>query len=386
MFYQEIPIGNKAIIIYMEIGILTFHCAHNYGAVLQCYAMQEFLRNEGYNVEIINYRPKCITQPYVLFDMRRFVHKKPNVMIKRIIKELLILRNRYIRWRGFNKFINDYLLLGEPVNRHSIPSKFDVYIVGSDQIWNSGILGGIDGIYFCEFPFDKKERKYIAYAASKGSANLNKDEIHFYKHSLSKFDYVSVRESDLQEVLQSHMDKPIKCVLDPTLLAPKHIWDNLISTGTRENKYVVVYQVRNHNKTIQIANHIAKQIGADVKILVAWLEINRENMYQDAAPTEFVDLIRNASCVVTTSFHGTAFSVIFNRPFYTVKLEDGADSRSLSLLQSIGLEDRLISVDQLPIFSTIDYKLANEKLAVLCKESRDFILHSLKAQSVNSQV
>lgn len=363
----------------MKIGILTFHCAHNYGAVLQCYAMQELLRTEGYNVEIINYRPKSITKPYLLFDIQRFLDKRPIVMLKRIINELLILKNRYLRWRGFNNFINDYLLLGDPVTRQSIPSKYDVYIVGSDQIWNSGILDGIDTTYFCDFSFDKGSRKYIAYAASKGSASLNYEEGCFYSKNLSRFDYVSVREADLQEVLQLYLEKPIKCVLDPTLIAPKQIWDKFISMKTKPNQYVVVYQVRSCNKTIEIANHIAKQIGADVKVLVAWVQRNKANMCQDASPAEFVDMIRNSACVVTTSFHGTVFSLIFNKPFYTIKLGDGADARSLSLLQEIGLEDRLINVDEMPTFTNIDYARANEKLDILRQKSSEFLLNSLSS-------
>ena len=212
--------------------------------------------------------------------------------------------------------------------------------------------------------------------------SLSEKDIYYYKNALRNFDYISVREAYLLDMLQPLVDKPIKHVLDPTLIASLSVWEKLCSNKYENSGYVVVYQVRVDENTIRIAQHVAQQIGAKVKILVAWPQRNSQELFQDATPEEFVETIRNAACVVTTSFHGTAFSVIFNRPFYTIALNDGADSRSSSLLCSLGLEDRLISANDLPKFSPINYSNSNKKLEILRRESFNFIYNSINnAQS-----
>ena len=150
----------------MKIGILTFHCAHNYGAVLQCYAMQEFLRCKGHDVEVINYRPKYLLEPYKTFKVKRFLSKKPIRLSKGVIIEFILFPTRLKRFNGFEKFIKNRLSLSEKATCSSISPKYDVYIAGSDQIWNPKITHGFDSVFFADFPFIKNMKKYISYAAS----------------------------------------------------------------------------------------------------------------------------------------------------------------------------------------------------------------------------
>ena len=189
---------------------------------------------------------------------------------------------------------------------------------------------------------------------------------------------MSVREDALQQLLQPLTGKSISQVLDPVLMAPPQIWDSFSSDKDSVEKYVVVYQVRNHPDTLRIAHHIAAQIGAKVKVLVAWVEFRpAKGTDQTATPEAFVDFIRNAACVVTTSFHGTAFSVVFNRPFYTVQLNDGWDTRSQSLLASLGLEDRIVDVTSSPKFTAVDYSSANQRLEKLRHTSQEYLLRAI---------
>lgn len=362
----------------MRIGILTFHCAHNYGAVLQCYATQEFLRSKGYEVEIINYRPKYLLEPYKIFKIKRILSKNPIRMLKGLIKEFILFPIRFKRFCGFENFINNKLILSKVVTKESIPSNYDVYIVGSDQVWNPKITRGFDLVYFADFPFQKGEKRYISYAASMEAKALDDDQTTFLNKNLSNFDSLSVREDVLQQLLKPLTSKPIFQVLDPVLMVPSEIWDNIPSGKKDIDKYVVVYQVRNHPDTMRIAHHIAAQIGVKVKVLVAWSQIKIHETDQEATPEEFVNYIRNASCVVTTSFHGSAFSIIFNRPFYTIRLNDGADTRSSSLLKSIGLENRMIEANCSPVFSQIDYSSVNKKLNSLRVKSQNYLLSSLQ--------
>ena len=358
----------------MRIGILTFHCAHNYGAVLQCYAMQEFLRSKGHDVEVINYRPNYLIEPYKIFSKKRFLSKNPIRILKGLIKEFILFPIRLKRFYGFENFINTKLILSKAVTKESIPSNYDVYIVGSDQVWNPKITRGFDEIYFCRFPFKKEKRLYISYAASMESNTLDNKTAEYIKSNLQCFDRISVRETNLVDLLQPLVNKFIIQVLDPTLMVPPQIWDRFLPTNENKEKYVLVYQVRGHKNTLQIAKHIAKQIGAKVKVLVSSPQINTKNTLQTATPIDFVNTIRFAACVVTTSFHGTAFSIIFNRPFYMVKLNDGADSRSISLLESLNIEDRIIGINYMPTFSLVDYRFINEKLNDLRDKSQKILL------------
>ena len=361
----------------MKIGILTFHCAHNYGAVLQCYAMQEFLRSKGHEVEVINYRPNYLLEPYKIFNLKRFLTKNPIRLLKSLIIEFILFPVRLKRFYGFENFINSKLNLSNAVTKKNIPSNYDIYIIGSDQIWNPKITRGFDDIYFCRFPFAKEKRRYIAYAASMESNVLDDNAVKHYKYSLNNFDSISVREKQLLELLQPLVYNPIEQVLDPTLMVSSRIWD-IFPNRINQEKYVVVYQVRTNENTIRIAQHIAAQIGAKLKILVAWPQFKSNDTAPDATPEEFVDYIRNASCVVTTSFHGSAFSIIFNRPFYTICLNDGEDTRSSSLLESVGLRCRMIDAKDSPTFSQIDYTEVNQKLDMLRIESQNYLLSSLQ--------
>ena len=357
----------------MKIGILTFHCAHNYGAVLQCYALQEILKSMGHDVEVINYRPEYLLKPYRIFDLGRFKHKNPLKLIKAILKEIILFRKRVARHNIFQHFINERLNLSNEVSREQIPSYYDVYIMGSDQIWNPKLTKGFDPVYFGCFDFKKGRKKYVAYAASMEAKTLSFQEKEFYKRVLDNFDAISVRETQLAEQLRQLTEKEIKVVLDPTLLADRAIWNKIAKTPKIDKKYILVYQVRDNINTIRIAQDIARQLNVKIVELAAWLSPHfDERRLQCASPEEFLGLIRNATCIITTSFHGTAFSVIFNRPFYCIELRDGQDTRSRSFLNSINLGDRMIKKEDSPKFSFIDYSAVNDNLAKICVESKHF--------------
>lgn len=364
----------------MKIGILTFHCAHNYGAVLQCYATQEFLRSKGYDVEIINYRPDYLLEPYRLLK-KRIRYRGFIRFIKDIIQELIIFPTRYQHWKGFRRFITQRLLLSQPIDDNSlISADYDAYLVGSDQIWNPNITQGFDKAYFCDFSFEKGTKKYIAYAASMEAKSLDLEKEWFYRRQLKRFDAISVREENLMKMLSPLVDTPIIHVLDPTLMAPVEVWNNLLSTPLIQEKYVAVYQVVYDDATLRIASHIANQISAKVICIVpnmANISFYTRHYRQKESPQGFVNILRNAACVVTSSFHGTAFSLIFNRPFYTLRLNKGWDDRSTSLLNQFGLQGRMINTTSLPVFSEIDYSMINPLLDKLRKVSQDYLIRAL---------
>ena len=362
----------------MKIGILTFHCVENYGAVLQCYATQEFLRSKGYEVNIIDYRPDYLLSSYHVFYFRRLLCRNPlNAMIN-LVKELIHLPKRCYRRKAFHKFFRQHLELSKTVTCDTIPSTFEGYVVGSDQIWNAKITGGFDDVYFCNFPFLKEKKRYVAYAASMGRVGLVDDnERDYIHHALNHFDAISVREHDLLELLQSLSSQPTPQVLDPTLMVNPQIWEKFVQTPLISQKYVAVYEVRIDKNVRRIAADIAKQIGGDVVFMDSWFSLKTNEIHKAVSPENFVNIIKYAACVVTTSFHGTAFSVIFNRPFYTIRLNDGADSRSQSLLETLHLEERMVDKHTTPTYSPIDYSNTNVILATLRKYSQEFLQDAL---------
>lgn len=362
----------------MKIGLLTFHCAQNYGAVLQCYATQEFLKSKGYDVEVVDYRPDYLLRPYRLFNIQRLACGNPVKSCINLIKELIQFPRRGYRQWAYRRFANKYLSLSATATKDTIPAYYDTYLVGSDQIWNPRLTHGFDDAYFCRFAFPKENKRYIAYAASMEAKELSAEAKQFYQETLNHFDAVSVREGDLAKLLQPLTSRPIPQVLDPTLMADPHIWNTFATQRTTKKKYVVIYQGRSNKESERIAKDIAKQVGGEVIILSTWFSLSRGEKHRNIAPEKFVNIIRNAACIITTSFHGTAFSIIFNRPFYTIRMNDGADTRSQSLLESLNLQDRMISTDSTPVFTPIDYSEANTKLCKLRNESQEFLLNALK--------
>lgn len=363
----------------MKIGILTFHCAHNYGAVLQCYALQEMLKNMGHKVEVIDYRPEYLLAPYRKFSLSRFKRSSLLSIVKACIRESLLLVKRIRRYNAFQTFINKRFNLSPTVKDKAIPPFYDVYIMGSDQIWNPKITKGFDPVYFGFFDFDKGKRKYISYAASMETKELDKKAENYYKKALMNFDALSVREIQLKNLLQPFTEKNVEIVLDPTLFANKKIWNAIVKSPDIDRKYILIYQVRQDNNAMRIAQQLAQNIDAEVIEVKSCLDLHSSSKIRQCdSPEEFLGWIKYSDCVITTSFHGTAFSVIFNRPFYCIKLNDGGDTRSESLLKSLGLEYRLINKDETPMFSTIDYSEANKRLEYLQEKSATFLTKAIE--------
>lgn len=365
----------------MRIGILTFHCAHNYGAVLQCYALQETLKNMGHEVEVINYRPEYLLTPFRRFNIKRYKSNNPFKIVKKTLREVLVARMRIKRYSAFHNFIQTMLNLSAKVQGRDIPSTYDIYIMGSDQIWNPKITKGFDPVYFGNFQFAKANKKYVAYAASMEACALAPEAIDFYRKSLCNFDSVSVREKQLAGLLQPLSEKPIETVLDPTLLAKAEIWHKIAKRPKYNGKYVLVYQVGRNGNTLKIANSIAQEIGAVVIEITAeiFASFNRRKL-QCESPEEFLGWIKHASFVVTTSFHGTAFSIIFNRPFYCIELKKNGNTRCRSLLSSIGLENRLISILDMPRFSDQNYSYAYSCISKLQAQSLSFLTKAISTR------
>lgn len=374
----------------MKIGILTFHCAHNYGAVLQAYGLQEYLKSCGHEVEIIDYRPKYLTRPYGVFPIPNL---KRGTIFRRILrlgawffrfpKHVMAMSIRRNRRKGFEKFISEKLNLSREqfMENSRVPTEnYDAIVFGSDQIWSPNHTEGGDPIFLGDFLTPAGTLK-IAYAASAGASSETLGENSVFANTLKNFDAISVREDNLGNSLQPHTDLKIKTVLDPTLLADKSVWEKLAVPPKTSKKYVLVYQVSYNPEADRVAKELSEQLDAEVVSIWAGYGLPSSCNENMESPEQFVGWFKNAACVVSTSFHGTAFGLIFEKPLYYVGNGNAAENRPKQILNALGLSERYIAgTSSTPKFSEIDYSLLRNKklLETLQGHSREFLKKSLK--------
>lgn len=361
-----------------KIGILTFHCAHNYGAVLQAYATQRLLSDAGHQVEVIDYRPDYLTVPYKRVRFSRLEGKNGRFCFRHLVSETLLLPYRCVRYNAFNRFIENRLKLSDRVTPESFMGDYDVIIVGSDQVWNPEMTGGAyDRMYLADFPFDKGERRYVADAVSLSSGT---DNVSALVDGMKNFDVVSVRESSHAEKLSELSSKTVSHIQDPVLQVSPDVWHELSDVPKLDKPYILVYRLRNHDSIDVFVKELARRKGAEIVEVLAFPDGRRLlNAKQAVSVERFLGLIKGAECVVTTSFHGTAFSLIFARPFYCFEFSDAKDARMKSLLESVGMSDRMLSLGSaVPEDNDINEKALAEKLEDIRKESGEFILKSVE--------
>lgn len=364
----------------MKIGILTFHRAHNYGAMLQAYALKKVLCNMGHEVGFIGYRQDAIERAYKVIDFRRYTNTTLTVIVKIFILRLFTFRRRFIRHSRFEKFRNKYL--GEDIQILESDNEIkinglDAVIFGSDQIWTTRFLGSFDDVYWGNLNVNQAKR--IAYAPSMELKHLNEDQIRYVKEHLGNFDCVSTREIGMQNLLASIQNIQYPLVLDPTLLCTKEDYSEFFKN--KKSKYLLLYQVGIDNTTLSVANYVADILGLSIIELTFEVALKVKNNVKDTVgPDTFVGLIKNADYVVTNSFHGTAFSVNFNIPFLSV-LIPGREGRAKSLLETVKLEERGVystsDIKNLEM-NTDDFDFPNQILRDERKKSMDYLKKALE--------
>lgn len=336
----------------MKVGILTFHDAHNYGAVLQAFALKKYIQKLGYEVKIINYHHETIPDGFP-----REANEK--------------------RWEKFNRFIKGLIDNEEKVyTTEEELEKLDIdfWICGSDQIWNTDITRGFNRGFFLDF---ETRGKKISYAVSMGIPELPKEYEDKFKESLEKIDKISVREESLKNYAEKFVDKEIARTLDPTLLLEEDDYNDLI-LDNKHGEYILIYALGPDDRLTQIANKVADEKGAKI------IELNdkrKENYFceqiSEAGPEEFLTLIKNAKAIITNSFHGTIFSIIFKKEFYTITRLN-RNSRMENILKIVDMEDRLIDkIEDLDKIKEQNFEKAYVRLKNEKEKSKDFLKKSL---------
>ena len=369
----------------MKINTITCHHVYNYGATLQAYALQHYLEQQGHEVEIINYRPFYQRGQYDLFYVIPGSKGEKWARKCKLIAFLFALyRNRvnfrtWGRKKSFGLFNQQFLkttskqynTLEELQNK---PPQADMYIAGSDQIWNPELPNGQDGSFFCDFGGDNIKR--YSYAASFGVNNIADSLLPPYQKFLQKFNKISVREKSGLNILNMLHFKGIQ-VVDPVFLLSKEEWiENLQLSRTAHENYIMVYDFHHNNDNLKelvlkLAHNERLKIYSVNDILpLGYADRNISN----AGPKEFLNYLLNAQYVVSSSFHATSFSIIFNKSFGVFGLKEQQNSsRMTDLLQLLGLEERFSPQNIETLQADVDWNLVKSKLSISIKKSKDYL-------------
>ena len=315
----------------MKIGIITM-ISDNYGNRLQNYALQKVLIDLGNDVETLNnpweidYNPRIEKLKSILKKYIFLVTGKPKRYLKKINFENFNKRNIKFSKLWLNKY----------ADRNIASDSYDILICGSDQVWNSE-ASEIDGRYFASFA---PEEKRFSYAASFGIDEVIFERRIEFAEYLEGMNKISVREETGVEIIKQISSKEAECNVDPTLLLSNLEWSNLIPKKSPNKKYVFCYFLGDVSS--EVYKNIEK-FAFDNNLEINMISNNMENDLNNVGPEEFLCLIKNANFVFTDSFHGTVFSIIFERPFYVFDrtgVKKGMSTRITSLLKLLGLNER----------------------------------------------
>lgn len=369
------------------IGIITIHKINNYGSVFQAYALQVLCEEYGYKTEIIDYR-----FPNSFHQENRYateIQTSTEPLWIKLIFGVSLLRQHY----GISRFVSQYQHLSSvsyenPDELCANAPVYDIYITGSDQVWNPKHCNG-DPAFLLHFAPEKALK--IAYAPSIGLSSIPKELHKEYKHLLSRYKHVSVREEIGSSIIKEIAGMDAVSVLDPTMLLTYKEW-NRIAVPERliKKKYVLCYFLNYSFDAFPYVDNLTEYIqcvtGYEV-IVVARpphrLRIRHTQYRIGSSPEEFIALVRDAEMVLTTSFHGTAFAINYGKPLFSIVQDRDSDNdnRQVCLLKSLGLEDQILSVkDPMPAENrfTYDVEDVHKKLNILRSRSKEYLINSLK--------
>lgn len=361
------------------IGLITFHCAYNYGAALQAYALQTKLNEIAVRMgstggcKILNY--------YYEEDMRKY-DIRWDKGIKVVGFDFLTLPQCYSRKKAYKKFQKKYFVETKRTTNweelREIGKEFDVLICGSDQIWNLNMVGGVNPAYFLKFA--NAGQKKISYAPSISCDKISEKYAADLKETLRDFTAISVRESGSDQALSSIIERNVDVVLDPVLLVERSVWDDLISDYqiNLPKKYIFFYSILQSNKDAfsNYVEKLAEEMDAEIVYFSKYHIFKKryaKNIFSED-PRAFVAAIKNAEFIVGDSFHSSAFSIVYHKPFMGYS---GRESRLRldSLFSNLGIEGHFLGENE---YHPINYNQVEKRLRVLRADSLKFLEDALK--------
>lgn len=366
----------KGCVVVKKIGILTFHKSINYGSVLQAFALSNLLSKRGYAVEIIDYEPASYCTQYRIFEKNTSFHNVA-ANIRRLSVFDILLKQKI----GFKKFREKYLpLSASKFTQASSPQEFSKYydavICGSDQIWNV-TAKDCDPIFFLQ---GKQSYKKIAYAASVNTATYNENVCdNQLRKNILDFDYISIREHSGAKKISHFLntDKQIKVQPDPSLLQTKEVFAAIASQRIVDEPYIFMYCANYQESTIRAAQKVSRLLNKPVYTVLVCRSVTQITKLKKSGiriirdknrPEDFLSFIMNSDLVLSDSFHGTAFSIIFEKKFFSIndfingKYVD--DERICNILDELEISERYIKEEEI---KNIDFQQEIDYTAVTYK-------------------
>lgn len=376
----------------MKIAITTWHSGPNAGTFFQLYGLFMYLKSKGHHVEVINYNPDkkdylprgwfyYASQPFGLIK-RKIERRKYNKDIKQA--ETAFQKEIALRTIRFEEMYRQIPLTEEVITDEDferLNNKFDIFIVGSDQVWNASML---NRRYLLDYVHPDKIK--ASYCPSMGSGQVMKYQQKIFQHYLKDFKYISTREQKLKEILSKLLPQKIEHLLDPSMLYPKEEYLKMahLPEGLSPNSYLLCYFLPKNDFQAEQARQFAKERNLKLVVMAMHpysFKTKDAEIYAAAGPREFIGLIANAACVFSSSFHCTIFSIMLHKDLYvfeqhfTSKSAD-TNQRYTEQLDCYGISHRYIrwgknitKKNLLPI----DYNKVESIFQQRLKESKAFL-------------
>ena len=363
----------------MKIGTLTYHRAENYGALLQAYSLKTYLQSLGHDVSFVDYWPKYHSEYFKIFSWSTFKSRSLTGKMHILIRLLLMGNKLLCRKKVMQKFMHERLGLTDIPQyetRNAATEKYDAVVYGSDQIWRKQNLGGVG---FDEWYFGSDNvcaDKKIVYAGSMGKLETAPEDVQFVKTQMRNFCSIAVREKDLHSYLQKQ-GVLSNLVIDPVFLLTQEQWHQLAVAPKSDSKYILFYNLLNSPSSSSFAKALSAKTGLPI-----W-EVTKKTTFiqnqkggriiDNASIEEFLGLVEHAEYVVSNSFHGVAFSIIFEKQFFAVGMGEKSN-RVVSLLEAADIKERYIASDSHQInLSPIDYIKVRIHIQNDIKKSKEYL-------------
>lgn len=375
-----------------KVGLITYY-GDNYGGVLQAYALEHIVMANGYDCELISndflwiqsgikrFQGKwknlmaAIKNPSDYLAKRKIYHQYAPQQASKVAKFEEFRRNNLrINKTGYTTY-QEYL---------RNPPQYDIYLCGSDQIWNPNLYCD-NGFYFAGFA--PEDALKISYASSIGVSSVSEKQAAFMAPLLNRLDVVGTREQKGADIINAISEKKATVVLDPTLLLDAQDWSKVAAPRLIEEEYVFCYLFGEREYIAEVKQKVAELTGMKIvciPFVPRELDSDDEKIF-DAGPAEFISLIQNASLVLTDSFHATAFSINLKTPFISLcrfakSDKKGMNDRLVTILNMVGLSDRLVDAGDAisaEFLYDVDFEKVHEKLNRKRQADRKFLLDAL---------
>lgn len=381
-----------------KIGILTlYHKNYNFGGLLQAYALPAALNKYfNLNAEQIDYQylEQQSISPSTHIDFKSLIYNTGIRFFTLLTKSGISKRKK-----AMNRFMNDIPHSSQTYFHQSISdciNQYDIYICGSDQIWNDDCqsLNGKENIQIFTLQFVPQSKKKLSYAASMAVLDTSAIFRQLFKTGLLSLDYISVREKQSIPILQQFTDQSISLVVDPVLLLDKNDWEKISRPAKHPQKYILCYLLGDNVSQRKEVSRISKELKLPVVTfshifcnVVRKCDLFFGDIHDyTSGPREFIDLIKNADLIITDSFHACVFSMIFERPFWVFERHKSGqagnmNSRIYNFLEEYRLEQQLLSeedVKKVNRIPSIDFSYAQSHLQKRRQESLDYLKKALE--------